>query len=147
MFNLDLKNANFMVPINQGQHQHLSLQWEGSVFQFTCLPFGLSSAPQTFIKIILPVKEGCHNGNYLLFLHQSREITENQEVSTEPPIEKDFQIQGNSNIPLTSGNRDLSHCDESNSLLVIIPCVSRITFLKVKDPFLTIYLSLKVIQA
>ena len=48
MIKLDLKDAYFMVPIAP---QHQKLQWEGRNFHFTCLPFGLSTAPRTFTKV------------------------------------------------------------------------------------------------
>ena len=52
---IDLKDAYFMIPIYEGHRKYLRFVWQGQLFQFTCLPFGLSSAPRTFTKILKPV--------------------------------------------------------------------------------------------
>ena len=52
---LDLKDAYFAVPIHQEHCQYLQVQWKGVTYQFNCLPFGLSSAPRVFTKIMRPV--------------------------------------------------------------------------------------------
>ena len=52
MAKLDLKDAYLQVPIHQS-HQHLlTFLWEEKYYRFTCLPFGLSSAPRVFTKLI-----------------------------------------------------------------------------------------------
>ena len=51
---VDLKDAYFHVPIHQTHQKFLSFRWEGRVFQFVCLPFGLASAPRTFTKVMKP---------------------------------------------------------------------------------------------
>ena len=81
MVKLDLKDAYLQIPICK-EHQHLlQFQWESKVYQFQCLPFGLTSAPRVFIKVLKPVMEMLrHMGIQLiaylddiLFLHQSKE--------------------------------------------------------------------------
>ena len=37
---------------NSLNHQHLTFQWEGKSYMFKCLPFGLSSAPRVFTKLL-----------------------------------------------------------------------------------------------
>ena len=51
---MDLKEAYYSVPIDQ-QSQDLRIWWEGRPFKFTCLPFGLSSVPRTFTKLLKPL--------------------------------------------------------------------------------------------
>ena len=53
--NVDLKDAYFHVLIVPTQQKYLRFMWEGIMFQFTCLPFGLSSAPRTFTKLMKPI--------------------------------------------------------------------------------------------
>lgn len=55
MATLDLKDAYLLVPISQEDRRFLRFQWRGNTFEFTALPFGLSTAPYIFTKIIRPV--------------------------------------------------------------------------------------------
>jgi len=80
MVKMDLKDAYLQVPIHP-DHQHLlSFQWEGKIYKFQCLPFGLSPAPRVFTKLLKPVvgflrQNGCHLIIYLddlLMMHQDR---------------------------------------------------------------------------
>jgi len=48
MTKVDLKDAYFMVPIAQHQRRLLCFRWQVRTYQFTCLPFGLSSATWAF---------------------------------------------------------------------------------------------------
>jgi uncharacterized membrane protein YgcG len=52
---IDLKDAYLTVPIHPSHQRFLQLQWQGRLYQFTCLPFGLSSAPWAFTKLLKPV--------------------------------------------------------------------------------------------
>ena len=40
---------------NPTHQKFLSFRWKRKTYQFTCLPFGLSSAPRTFTKVMKPV--------------------------------------------------------------------------------------------
>ena len=81
MIKMDLKDAYLQVPIHK-EHQHLlQFQWNGKIFQFHCLPFGLTSALQVFSKVMKPVVGTLrHMGirliiylNNILILHQVKE--------------------------------------------------------------------------
>ena len=50
MAKIDLKDAYFMVPMVEEGRKYLRFQWEGKVYQFNCLPFGLLSGPWFFTK-------------------------------------------------------------------------------------------------
>lgn len=55
MASVDLRDAYYSIPIDEEYQKFLRFQWKGKLFQFTCLPNGLSSAPQLFTKVLKPV--------------------------------------------------------------------------------------------
>jgi ribonuclease HI len=67
---LDLKDAYFHVPIHPEYQKYMRFEFLGKVYQFRVLPFGLSTAPRVFTKILAPVigllhQEGIHVYPYL----------------------------------------------------------------------------------
>lgn len=48
---IDISNAYYHVPIAKAHQRYLSLSSEGKIYNMTCLPFGLSSAPSIFSKL------------------------------------------------------------------------------------------------
>ena len=52
---LDLKDAYLHVPIRPVHQRFLRFLWQGTAYEFRCLPFGLSTAPRVFTKILLPL--------------------------------------------------------------------------------------------
>ena len=52
---LDLKDAYFLVPVDKEHQKFLRFFWKGILYQNVCLPFGLSSAPRVFTKILKPL--------------------------------------------------------------------------------------------
>lgn len=55
MASIDLKDAYYGVPVHEDYKQFLRFIWNGQLFQFTCLPNGLSCAPRKYTKIMKPV--------------------------------------------------------------------------------------------
>ena len=55
MATLDLRDAYYMIPIDEADRRFLRFQFDSELFEFTCLPFGLSTAPYVFTKIMKPV--------------------------------------------------------------------------------------------
>ena len=55
MISIDLKDAYLSVPIFQEHRKYLRFIWEEMTYEFQCLPFGLSSAPRVFTKLMKPV--------------------------------------------------------------------------------------------
>ena len=51
MAKIDLKDAYFAVPISEPDKKYLRFRWKSQMYQFNCLPFGLSCAPWVFTKI------------------------------------------------------------------------------------------------
>ena len=55
MTSIDLKDAYLSVPVAKEHRKYLRFAWGNTVFEFQCLPFGLSSAPRIFTKLLKPV--------------------------------------------------------------------------------------------
>jgi len=55
MMKLDLKDAYYAIPIHPSHRKYLRSVYQNRVYEFQCLPFGLSSAPRAFTKTLKPV--------------------------------------------------------------------------------------------
>ena len=69
MASIDWKDAYYSVPVLPEYQKYLRFQWKGQLFQYTCLPNGLSSAPRIFTKITKPIfsvlrRKGHLNSSY-----------------------------------------------------------------------------------
>ena len=53
---IDLSDAYLHIPIHPNSRKYLRFCHRSQVFQFTSLPFGLSTAPQVFTMIVKEVK-------------------------------------------------------------------------------------------
>jgi hypothetical protein len=78
---LDLKDAYLTVPIQNSQKKYLRFKWNGRIFQFKCMAFGLAPAPRVFTKLLKVVvaflrKQGIRLVVYLddfLIMNESEE--------------------------------------------------------------------------
>ena len=52
MIKIDLKDAYFSVPLSKHSRKYVSFLWEGDIYQFLCLCFGLGPAPRLFTKLL-----------------------------------------------------------------------------------------------
>ena len=52
---LDLSDAYFSIAIQPLFQKFLKFLWQGHLFTFICLPFGLSSAPRVYTKLLKPI--------------------------------------------------------------------------------------------
>ena len=57
---LDLKDAYFHIGIHPADRRYLRFCHNGTSWQFTVLPFGLSTSPRVFTKILKPVPAYAH---------------------------------------------------------------------------------------
>ena len=57
---IDLKDAYFHVPIHPSSRRYLRFVWDGQVYQFRALCFGLSSAPFIFTRVLQPISVWAH---------------------------------------------------------------------------------------
>ena len=81
MARMDLKDAYFSVLIAEQHQKLLRFCWEQRSYQFTCLPFGLSTAARVFTKVLKPVMTFLREKNVrckiylddLLLLNQAKE--------------------------------------------------------------------------
>lgn len=55
MVTIDLEDAYHLVPVHLSNRKFLRFQWKDVTYEFTSLPFGLSTASYIFTKIIRPV--------------------------------------------------------------------------------------------
>lgn len=55
MATLDLKDAYYLIPIHDEFQKYLRFNFQNEMYQFTCLPFGLSTSPYVYTKIMKPV--------------------------------------------------------------------------------------------
>ena len=51
---IDLQDAYYSIPFRSLDGKFLRFIWEGTSYEFTCLPNGLSCAPRIFTKILKP---------------------------------------------------------------------------------------------
>ena len=55
MCKIDLKDAYLSVPMHRSNWKFLRFSWKEEYYQFQTLPFGLTSAPYVFTKLLRPV--------------------------------------------------------------------------------------------
>ena len=51
---VDLKGAYYTVPIHASHQKYLKFCFDGALYKYTCLPYGLASAPRIFTKLLKP---------------------------------------------------------------------------------------------
>ena len=49
---LDLSDAYFSIPIHKEHRKYLKFFWRNNLYEFCALPFGISSAPRVFTKVM-----------------------------------------------------------------------------------------------
>ena len=55
LVSIDLKDAYLSIQIAEKDRKFLHFLWKEQTYEFRCLPFGLSSAPRVFTKLLKPV--------------------------------------------------------------------------------------------
>jgi hypothetical protein len=82
MASIDWKDAYYSVPIALAFQKYLRFEWDGQLYNYTCYPNGLSSAPRNFTKITKVLfselrKQGHLSTNYIddcLLLGSSKQV-------------------------------------------------------------------------
>lgn len=52
---IDQKDAYHAIPVHPSHQKYLKFRWKGTLYQYTCIPFGLNVAPRLYTKIMRPV--------------------------------------------------------------------------------------------
>ncbi len=68
MTSIDLTDAYFHIPIKQTSRKYLRFRFQGVTYQFTCLCFGISTAPLVFTQVMKPIANRAHREG--IRLHQ-----------------------------------------------------------------------------
>ena len=55
MASIDFKDAYYSVPIYEPHRKYLRFRFDGEMYEFTCLPNGLSSGPRLFTHVTKPM--------------------------------------------------------------------------------------------
>ena len=66
---IDLKDACYSIPIRTTDRKYLKFQWNGTLYQYTCLPNGLSCGPRKFAKILKPPLASLHTKGHIISGH------------------------------------------------------------------------------
>lgn len=65
MASVDLRHAYYSVPVKHTFRKYLKFRWKGQLYQYTCLPNGLSNCPRYFTKLLKPVYAHLRSKGYL----------------------------------------------------------------------------------
>ena len=65
MASLDLKDAYYTVGMSPSHRKYLRFMWKDVLYQFTCLPNGLSSCPRKFTKLLKPPLTKLHKNGHI----------------------------------------------------------------------------------
>jgi hypothetical protein len=76
---LDLSDAYLHVPIHPDHRRYLRFCHEGKVYEFLCLPFGLSTAPWLFTRIVTTLAAVAHKKGMNLHTYLDDWLLRNQE--------------------------------------------------------------------
>ena len=82
---IDLKDAYFTIPIHPDHYKYLRFELNSTLYEFICLPFGLSSAPRVFTKVLKPFVGAVRNKGIrlVIYLDDMAIISSSRELSLE----------------------------------------------------------------
>ena len=55
MASLDMSDAYFTLPLHESSKRFVNFLWDGKIYQYHALPFGVCSAPYIFTKVLKPI--------------------------------------------------------------------------------------------
>ena len=65
MASLNLKDTYYRIPVMKEHRKYLCFLFNGQLYQFTCLPNGLSSCPRKFTKTLKPILTTLHKDGHI----------------------------------------------------------------------------------
>ncbi|KAJ8913473.1 hypothetical protein NQ315_013853 [Exocentrus adspersus] len=101
MCTIDLKNAYYLIPVKPSHRKYLRFVYKDKLYEYNCLPFGLSCAPLIFTKLLKPVvaylrKEGVilvvYLDDFLILGRTREECTINLEITVKLLVHLGFLI-------------------------------------------------------
>ncbi|KAK2572193.1 Gag-Pol polyprotein [Acropora cervicornis] len=80
-----LTDAYFLIPIHADHYKYLRFEWNSTLFEFICLPFGLSLAPRAFAKVLKPFVASIRNKGIrlVIYLDDMAIISSSRELSSQ----------------------------------------------------------------
>lgn len=69
MATIDLEDSYLLVPVNILYRKYLRFSFQGKIFEFCALPFGLSSAPYIFTKLLKTVAASLREKGFLSIIY------------------------------------------------------------------------------
>lgn len=69
MISVDMQDAFFYVPIHQSSRKFLRFCFDGNVYQLRAMCFGLSTAPQVFTRVLVPLAKLTHLAGFRILLY------------------------------------------------------------------------------
>lgn len=69
MATIDLEDSYLLVPVNASHRKYLRFSFQGKIFEFCALPFGLSSAPYIFTKLLKPLAATLREKGFLSIIY------------------------------------------------------------------------------
>ena len=130
MMKLDLKDAYYAVLIHPESRKYLRFQFKGPMYEFHCLPFGLSLAPRVFTRILRPImgklrSEGIRAviclDHLLLIHHQKDTLGEIFPLCAETFVQPGFHSEIGEMLSGTNLSLSLSGCGIRHNLHVSCP--------------------------
>ena len=66
---IDLKDSYLTIPINPDHYKYMRFQWNSTLFEFICLPFGLCSVPRVLAEVLKPFVGSIRNKGIRLVIY------------------------------------------------------------------------------
>lgn len=67
MASIDMKDAYYSIPTKSEDRKYLRIKWADQLYEFSCLPNGLSCAPCQLTKILKPPLSALHKQGHIIY--------------------------------------------------------------------------------